>query len=95
MARFAKEAMFDLRSRGLKIGFIRPISLWPFPEDIFRRLTTRGRSLKVLAIEMSYGQMVEDVRLAACGKVKVEFLGRSGGGMPSVKEIIRKVTSFK
>lgn len=91
MSRIAKSAVKFLRSKGKKIGLIRPISLWPFPGDIFKRLTASKKRLAFLVIEMSYGQMVEDVRLVLEGKARVEFLGRSGGGIPAEDEIVKKV----
>jgi len=88
MARIAKSALSRLRLAGRKIGLIRPISLWPFPQKVF---CPRNKKIKYLVIEMSYGQMLEDVQLAVNGKAQVEFLGRSGGGIPSEEEIIGKV----
>ncbi len=88
MARIAKSAISQLRSIGKKIGLIRPISLWPFPQAPFN---VKNKKLKYLVIEMSSGQMVEDVRLAVCGRQQIEFLGRSGGGVPSEEEIINKI----
>jgi len=88
MARIAKSALNQLRLAGKKVGLIRPISLWPFPEKAFQ---PRNKKVKYLAVEMSYGQMVEDVRLAVGGYAQVDFLGRSGGGIPSEDEIITKV----
>lgn len=93
MARIARGAVNRLRKEGKKIGLIRPISLWPFPEEAFRQ--KRAKNVKYLVIEMSYGQMLEDVRLALSGSSPVEFLGRSGGGIPSEEEIIRKLKSLK
>ena len=94
MARLAKEAMAILRKKGVKAGLLRPISVWPFPEDIIKRLTVSGKRVVFLVIEMSYGQMVEDVRLAVNGRAQVEFLGRSGGGIPSEEEIINKTVAL-
>lgn len=94
MARLAKQAMASLREKGVKAGLIRPVNLWPFPEAIFRRLTVNNKRLTFLVIEMSCGQMLEDVQLAVNGRAKVEFLGRSGGGIPSEKEIINKIISL-
>jgi 2-oxoglutarate ferredoxin oxidoreductase subunit alpha len=95
MARIAKAAVHKLREKGKKIGLIRPIALWPFPQDLFKRLTRSGRRVKFFVVEMSYGQMVEDVKLAVNGKSPVEFLGRAGGGIPTEGEIIRKVGLLK
>jgi 2-oxoglutarate ferredoxin oxidoreductase subunit alpha len=95
MARIAKGAMNRLRAKGKKVGLIRPITLWPFPVDILRRLTVNGKRLAnrliFLVVEMSYGQMLEDVKLAVDGKSRIGFLGRSGGGIPTEEEIIRKL----
>lgn len=87
MARIAEEAVRQLRKDKIKAGLIRPITLWPFPVEAFRP----AKRAKYLVTEMSYGQMVEDVRLAVNGKAKVEFLGRSGGGIPTQEQIINKV----
>lgn len=89
MSRIAKSAVNKLRGAGKKIGFIRPITLWPFPSKAFG-FTSRGK-LKFLTVEMSYGQMVEDVKLSLNCKFPVEFLGRSGGGVPTEEEIIEKL----
>lgn len=98
MARFAKSVVKALRNKGKKIGLIRPVSLWPFPKNIFSRYTLGPRQcnkkLTFLVIEMSYGQMVEDVRLALNGAHPVEFFGRSGGSIPSEEEIIHKVSAL-
>ncbi|MDP3732403.1 MAG: 3-methyl-2-oxobutanoate dehydrogenase subunit VorB [Candidatus Omnitrophota bacterium] len=89
MARIAKSAVNKLRKKGRKIGLIRPISLWPFPQKAF----TYNLSPKTyyLVIEMSYGQMLEDVKLAVNGKARVEFIGRAGGGIPTEEDIIDKI----
>jgi 2-oxoglutarate ferredoxin oxidoreductase subunit alpha len=91
MARIAKSAVSKLRESGMKVGLIRPISLWPFPVKAFNRPSFLVRSPSFLVIEMSYGQMLDDVKLAVGGRSRVEFLGRSGGGVPSEEAIISKV----
>lgn len=95
MARIAKSTVNRLREKGKKVGLIRPITLWPFPYKIFQRLTVNGKRLTkhlvFLVVEMSYGQMLEDVRLAVNGKSKIEFLGRAGGGIPTEEEILEKI----
>jgi 2-oxoglutarate ferredoxin oxidoreductase subunit alpha len=90
MARIVKSAVKKLRAKGFKAGLIRPISLWPFPTKAFAKHLNRG--IKYLAVEMSYGQMVEDVRLVVGGKCRVDFWGRAGGGIPTEEEIVNKVT---
>jgi len=92
MARIAKQAVDTLRRRGKKAGFIRPITLWPFPASVFA--SPRTVRQKFLVTEMSYGQMVEDVRLALEGRAEVAFLGRAGGGVPSEEEIIARATQL-
>ena len=91
MARIARSAISRLRAGGKKIGLIRPISLWPFPDEAF---CLKNKKIKYLVVEMSYGQMLEDVRLVVNGSQPVEFLGRSGGGIPTEEEIINKVREF-
>ena len=94
MARLAKKAVESLREKGHKVGLLRPVSLWPYPADILKEIINRQPSVKFLVIEMSYGQMLEDVQLTVNGRVKVDFLGRSGGGVPSEEEIIKSSLSL-
>ncbi len=95
MARLCKQIAKDLRKKGKKIGLIRPISLWPFPKKVFSKLRTANSKLRtILVVEMSYGQMVEDVRLAVNGKCRVEFFGRAGGGIPTEAEILREIKKY-
>ncbi|MCX7661439.1 MAG: 3-methyl-2-oxobutanoate dehydrogenase subunit VorB [Candidatus Omnitrophica bacterium] len=96
MARILKQIVFKLRKRGKKIGLIRIITLWPFPVNIFRKLTEQKNKKPVfLVVEMSYGQMLEDVKLAIAGKARVEFLGRAGGGIPTEEEIVKKIRKIE
>jgi len=96
MARIAKSVVNKLREEGKRIGLIRPITLWPFPNRIFKRLTVNGtrytKRITFLVIEMSYGQMLEDVKLALNCKFPVEFLGRAGGGIPTEEDIIKSLS---
>ncbi|MCC7528165.1 MAG: 3-methyl-2-oxobutanoate dehydrogenase subunit VorB [Candidatus Melainabacteria bacterium] len=85
VARIAKTAVQILRDKGIKVGLLRPITLYPFPYDHFQEIAERIR--KVLVVEMSLGQMVEDVKLAVNGKAEVAFYGRTGGIVPSYEEI--------
>jgi len=91
MARIAKGVVNQLRESGERIGLIRPITLWPFPVDCLRQLAAAKKRVRILVIEMSYGQMLEDVKLAVNCKLPVEFLGRAGGGVPTEAEIIKKI----
>ncbi|MDI6759048.1 MAG: 3-methyl-2-oxobutanoate dehydrogenase subunit VorB [Candidatus Omnitrophota bacterium] len=94
MARIAKAVVSLLRKKGIKVGLIRPITLWPFPTNAFNRhVTTPAHRQTFLVIEMSYGQMLKDVRLVVNGRARIEFLGRAGGGMPTEKEIINKINN--
>ncbi len=89
VARIAKTAIEELKKEGLKVGMIRPITLWPFPVEAFEKTISTAKSY--LAIEMSTGQMVEDVRLAVNGRKQVDFYGRSGGVVPTPAEISEKI----
>ena len=73
--------------------FRSPITLWPFPEKAIGDAALKAR--KFLVVEMSAGQMVEDVMLAVKGKAEVDFYGRMGGGVPSEAEIVAKLESLK
>jgi len=90
-ARIAKGAIKRIREQGLKVGLIRPISLWPFPNKVIKELTKRVRHFFVF--EMNMGQMVEDVRLALEGSAEVHFYGRPGGIVPTPLEISRVISS--
>ncbi|MGA3087278.1 MAG: 3-methyl-2-oxobutanoate dehydrogenase subunit VorB [Terriglobales bacterium] len=80
-----------LRRDGVKAGLFRPITLWPYPSKAL--LEAASRVQKVLVVELSNGQMVEDVRLTLNGKVPVEFYGRVGGNVPAVSELQEQVLS--
>ena len=88
-ARVVKSAINLARQEGLKAGFIRPISLWPFPDEAFANLPRSVRS--VLVVEMSAGQMIEDVRLALNGKLPVSFYGRMGGMWPIPRDVLAEI----
>ena len=88
MARIAKSAVIKAREEGIKTGLIRPITLWPYPEKAFVNLKNIK---KILVVEMSMGQMVEDVRLSVNGRVPVKFFGRAGGMFPTVNQILGKL----
>jgi len=88
-SRVLRSAVQEGRKQGLHVGLFRPISLWPFPTEALQRAAARTH--KVLVVELSNGQMVEDVRLALQGKVPVEFYGRTGGNVPSVEEILAQI----
>jgi 2-oxoglutarate ferredoxin oxidoreductase subunit alpha len=88
-ARICQKTVKLARQKGIKIGLLRPITLFPYPTQIIREMT--GKIKGILTVELSAGQMVEDVRLAADGKVKVAFYGRMGGTTPSPDEVLAVV----
>jgi 2-oxoisovalerate ferredoxin oxidoreductase alpha subunit len=89
VSRILRSAVDEARKQGIKVGLFRPITLWPFPS---KELATAGlRAEKVLTVELSNGQMVEDVRLAFDGRRPVEFYGRVGGNVPEVEELLAKI----
>ncbi len=85
-ARIVQKTKELARAKGYKVGIVRPITLWPFPTQIIRDLASKVKG--ILTVEMNAGQMVEDVRLAANGKTKVEYFGRYGGMIPSPEEAL-------
>ncbi len=93
VARIVKNAIVKARTNGIKAGLIRPITLWPFPSDIIGRYA--GKVDSVLTVEMSTGQMVEDVRLAVNGKKPVHFFGRTGGIIPTPEEVYQKILEIR
>lgn len=88
-SRIAKNAIDKLKEEGINVGLIRPMTLWPFPEKAFQEMPETVKAC--LTVEMSEGQMIDDVRLALNGKVPTEFYGRSGGMIPTPDAIIAKV----
>ena len=89
VARIAKNVIHAAEKEGIKVGLIRPITLWPFPEEAYQQYAEKAKAF--LSVEMSAGQMVEDVRLAVNGKCPVHFLGRMGGMIPTEAEILAKI----
>ena len=85
-ARISKGAAKIGEANGLKIGLVRPITLWPFPEKAIKENIT-SKVVKILVVEMNLGQMIEDVKLSVNGKVPVEFLGKPGGTIFTPEEI--------
>jgi len=93
IARILRSVMTKLRKDGIKAGFLRPVTLWPFPSKALSELAKKTKNFFV--VEMSEGQMVEDVRLAVCARAEVDFYGRSGGGVPTEEEIIKRVARLR
>jgi 2-oxoglutarate ferredoxin oxidoreductase subunit alpha len=88
-ARIAKGAIRTLRTEGLKVGLMRPITLWPFPDEAIQELAKTVNYF--LVFEMNMGQMLEDVQLALAGKGDVAFYGRPGGVIPTPSEVGRVI----
>ena len=87
VARVLKAVVEDLRAEGVHAGLLRPITLFPFPTEAIRQAARDASVFGV--VELSTGQMVEDVRLALEGRVPVEFHGRAGGNIPSAEEVLQ------
>ncbi len=88
-ARIAKTAIAELEKEGIKVGLIRPITLWPFPMDTFKEINKDCKG--ILVVEMNSGQMLDDVKIAVEGKLPVSFYGRYGGIIPGPSEIVDEV----
>ena len=89
-ARIVKNAVTALEKQGIKAGLIRPITLWPYPTEAIAKAAERANVKTFLTVEMSMGQMVEDVRLAVNGKKPVHFYGRTGGMVPTPAAIVEE-----
>ena len=88
-ARIAQKTMELARAEGIKVGLLRPITLWPFPS---KAIAERAKQVKgILTVELNAGQMVEDVRLAVECKVPVEHFGRLGGIVPDPDEVVNAI----
>jgi pyruvate/2-oxoacid:ferredoxin oxidoreductase alpha subunit len=85
VSRVLRSTVDMARAQGMKVGLFRPITLWPFPSKELAKVADRAAC--ILTVEMSTGQMVEDVKLAVNGSVPVEFYGRTGGNVPAAEEI--------
>lgn len=88
-SRIVKNAIAALKEEGIEVGMIRPITLWPFPEKAFENLPSSVKAL--LSVEMSMGQMIDDIKIAIAGKLPVDFYGRSGGMIPTPEAICDKI----
>ncbi|RKZ08139.1 3-methyl-2-oxobutanoate dehydrogenase subunit beta, partial [bacterium] len=89
VSRILKGVVDRGRKQGLKLGLIRPITLFPFPDEAMRAVV-RGKKA-CMVVELSTGQYVEDVRLAVSDLAPVWFYGRAGGNLPSVEEILEEI----
>ena len=91
VGRIARTAIDDLRAKGVKVGMIRPITVFPFPNKVFKKYAEKASVKAFLDVELNAGQMIEDVKLAVECKKPVEFLGKLGGYVVSPEEICEKV----
>jgi 2-oxoglutarate/2-oxoacid ferredoxin oxidoreductase subunit alpha len=89
-SRICKNVVKLAEKEGIKLGLIRPITIWPYPVEAFEKTIDKTKN-GYLAVEMSCGQMVEDVRLAVEGRKPVDFYGRTGGMVPHPEDILNKV----
>ncbi|MDR1117638.1 MAG: 3-methyl-2-oxobutanoate dehydrogenase subunit VorB [Oscillospiraceae bacterium] len=88
-SRVSRNAINEARAKGIKAGMIRPITLWPFPKGVLRNAAEKVRSF--VTVELSMGQMIEDVELATRCMRPVLFCGRTGGMVPSPGEVLAKI----
>ena len=88
-ARVSKNAINEARAKGIKVGMIRPITLWPFPKKQFAAAAEKVKAF--VSVELSMGQMIEDVRLAVNGKAPVTLCNRAGGMIPSPEEVLAAI----
>lgn len=88
-ARVSKNAVNEARARGIKVGLIRPITLWPFPVTPFKKAAEHAKQF--ISVELSMGQMIEDVKLATDCKVPVTLCNRVGGMIPSPEQVLEAI----
>ena len=90
-SRVCKSSIQMVRENGIKVGMIRPVTLWPFPSEIISDLAKNKGVRAFLDVEMNYGQMIEDVKLSVNGEKEVHFYGRTGGMLPDENELYNKI----
>lgn len=88
-ARVSKNAVNEARKQGIKVGLIRPITLWPFPKAPFEKAVEHAKAF--ISVELSMGQMIEDVKLATSCKVPVTLCNRVGGMIPSPEQVLKAI----
>ena len=91
ISRVCRTAIDMLKSEGLNVGMIRPQTLFPFPEKAIKEAASKDNCKAAISIELSMGQMVEDVERSVQGVCKVHWYGKAGGGIPTPEEIINVV----
>jgi 2-oxoglutarate/2-oxoacid ferredoxin oxidoreductase subunit alpha len=93
-ARIVKNVVRQAAAEGIRVGLIRPITLWPFPTRIVSDAAAQESVKALLSVELNAGQMVEDVRLAVNGRKPVHFHGRMGGMLPTQRELLDTIRSI-
>ena len=88
----ARSAVNKAREKGIKAGLVRPITLWPFPVEALNRAASHAKNF--LVVEMSMGQMVDDVKLAINCQVPVHFYGRTGGMIPTPADVLAQIEAL-
>ena len=91
-ARICKAAVDSAREEGMAVGLIRPITVWPFPNEVFSRVKETVDNF--LVVEMNMGQMIEDVRLATSDARPVHFYGRVGGMLPVARDVLNEIRKY-
>lgn len=92
-ARIAFSAVEMARNEGIKAGLIRPITLWPYPQKAFDDVMDRAKAF--LTVELSLGQMIDDVKLSVNGRAPVYFYGRPGGMVPTAEDVFDEILKMK
>ena len=90
-ARVSKNAVDEARKQGIKVGMIRPITLWPFPEKQFKAAADKVHTF--ISVELSMGQMIEDIKLSVEGKANVTLCNRVGGMIPSPEQVLESIVN--
>ena len=88
-ARVSKNAVTEARKKGIKVGLIRPITLWPFPKDVLNKAADKVKGF--ISVELSMGQMIEDIKLSTECKKPVELCNRTGGMIPTPEEVLASI----
>lgn len=88
-SRVAKNAVVQARKEGVKVGLIRPITLWPFPKKVLRQAAEQVKSF--VCVELNMGQMIEDVRLATECRRPVSLCNRTGGMIPDPEQVLASI----
>lgn len=91
-ARVSRNAVVEARRMGIRVGLIRPITVWPFPEAPFKKAASQCKA--ILSVELSMGQMIEDVRLASDCQIPVQLCNRVGGMIPTPGQVLESIVSI-